>query len=356
MGIITRLEILHAILRFKDSPNMGIIYCVLSTISFSSSDFAAQKATHSIKDFPLFEVAFVRSGVQLLLLVPFILIFRSRVLFGREKWMHLFSLSLVAYCVYISVYTALKFIPASIVLPITATCPLFATVFSYFLLKEKCLLSDVLCGIIGLLGVFLIARPMFIFGIYGKKNDVFKQHISESKYLIGCSFALLVGIGKAYMITSVRKWARDSTETRSDQSSTVLYPSILGCILTPPLMLFSGQQLVLSKSVYGTLSLFAVGVLTLIGLLCNASAVKTQTAPVVGLLRNLDIIWAFLLQYLFMNIWPSMLDVAGSIIIVMTTITVCFRANIIEKCRRCYRDYEQCNMEEANENIINDKQ
>ena len=330
MSIAARNKIWDGILRFKDSPTMGLLYALLATICFSCSYVAAQLAMNTAIKISAFEVVLVRSILQVVLLVPFILMFRSPVLFGVEKWTLLFTISIVNYGILTFGYWALDFIPASILFPLSATCPLFAPVFSYFILKEKCLLVDAFCGIMGLLGVIIIARPKFIFGKYGERHIL--KNISPSKYefnyLVGCTIAVLFGSGKALFFTLVRKWARDSTEEKSDQMAVVLYPSILSCILTPPLMLFSRQQLALPKDLYASHCLFAVGILTLMGSCCNALAMKTHTSTVIGVIRNLDVVWGFLLQYFILQIWPTMWSVAGSVIIVVDTIIVCFRKNI----------------------------
>ena len=361
MAIRNTSEIGNVMLRITNSPKMGLMCAVLATMSSSCTFVLAQILLQSAMDIGMLEVLLVRSFTQVVLLAPVVLLSRSRVLFGSEKWMNLFIISFTGYWAFGSSYWSLEFIPAAILCPLSATCPLFAIIFSYFILKEKCVLLDLLCGIMGLVGVIIIARPTFIFGEYGIKDQVYKQDISGSKYetnyLIGCTIALFFGMGKALMFTLWQKWARDSVETNSDQTTPVLYPSVFGCMLTPALMLFSGQRFALPKDLYAIFALFAVGIIAHVGTCCNALSLKTQAATVVSVIRNLDVVWSFLIQYYLFNIRPTTWSVVGSVIIVSSTIIVCFRKDILRQTSRWFhRDSKECNMDDEEEDANSSQQ
>ena len=190
---------------------------------------------------------------------------------------------------------------------------------------------DTLCGLVSFVGILLIARPVALFGKYGKKEKSFFHNISQHKYeliyLAGCGVALLFGMCRALYLVLTRKWGRGSNETKS--MIPVIYPSIFGVLVTPSLMLFSGQRLEVPKVLYGSYSIFSVGILSSLGLVCLSMALKTQNATVVGVLRNLEIVWAFTLQYFIMSIVPSWWSLIGAFVIIVTTVVASFRDNIL---------------------------
>ena len=190
-------------------------------------------------------------------------------------------------------------------------------------------------------GVLLIARPTIIFGKYARKEKVFYENVTDGQYevvyLIGCAVALVFALSRALYLVLGRKWSNDShVGSRLDTIVTVLYPSVLGCVLTPALMIFMGDTFKVPSELYGTCSLFSVGILAALGLMCLMLSLKTQTATVIGVVRNLEIIWAFLLQYLVLNITPSWWSVGGGLVIVGATITAAFRdrlTKVMQKAR-----------------------
>lgn len=338
------------------SSCVGIFWAILSTFLFTYAYFAAQQVIESTTNFPVLELVFVRSTIQLVLLIPVVWKYDKQVLYERKRWSNLFYITLVGYWCLVGGYWALDFIPASILLPISATCPLFAIVFSYCILKEKAYTLDGVCGIFGFIGVVIIFRPTFIFGNY-KEHEVESQtiakHHNELSYVFGCMIALFFGAGKALIITLIRKWARDCGTNSPDLTPTILYPSAFGFAVTPLIMILTGKTLILPTTGYARFALFIASFCSLLGSWSIACAMKTQTSPVVGVIRNLDIIWIFLLQYAVMDIWPSLWSIIGAFFVVFATILVVFREKLCvtgSSCFKCHkRDYEEINAEAVEE-------
>ena len=109
-----------------------------------------------------------------------------------------------------------------------------------------------------------------------------------------------------------------------DMIVTVFYPSILGCVLTPIIMAANQDKMTLPSQLSGICCLFSVGILSSLGLMCLMLALKTQTPLLVGVIRNLEIVWAFILQYIVFGTVPSMLSVGGSLVIIAATVSASF--------------------------------
>ena len=350
----------------RENSCKGIVYAVVSTLLFSYAFYAAQVTLHTKHSPPqvtihaeynisVLELVFVCCSVEWISLLPFIIFGKTSISFGREKCMLVLQLSLSYYLPLCFVYLALTFIPSSIMLPISATCPVFSILFSYCIVKEKSNWFDGLCGMIAFTGVILIARPRFIFGNYGTKRVMFSQEKDESSrerdYLLGCTFTLIFAASRGLLFTLYRKssvYVSENTEPMNPISLT-FYPSLFGSIITPPLMVLSGESLQLPSTTYGIYSLFACAFTGVFGVLACTAAMKTVTATTFSLIRNLDIVWAILLQYMFDHIWPSPWSVGGGALIVMTTFGVCFRQKII-KCGRNDNGYEEMDGNNENEN------
>lgn len=331
------------------SHNIGLIHAVNSTVLLAFSHFAAQIALQSDKTLSTLEVTLIRSVEELIFLTPIIFIMKSQVLFGSDKWLHLFFMSLTGFGSFIIMYYALELIPVSIALSLSGMCPFFAAIFSWIILKEKCACLDTICGVVSFFGVLLIARPVAIFGKYGKKEKAFFQNVSQSAYELiyvsGCGLALLFGATRAVFLVLTRKWGRESTETRS--LIPVMYPSVFGVFVTPMIMLFSNQKLTLPKSLYGSISLFSVGILSSLGLISLSMALKLQNATVVGVIRNLEIVWTFIAQFFLLNIVPSSWSLGGASLIAATTIVAAFREKLIDKCNcKKSEEYKKCDDDE----------
>lgn len=313
-------DVVHDIL---NSSVIGLVHAVNSTILLALGHFAAQLSILSTPSMPKLEVVLARSVFQFIMLMPFVLLFRSKVLHPPDKWLMIFFLSIFGYFCYIALYLILDLVPLSIALAISGTCPFFASIFSYIILKERIRCLEITCGIVSLFGVLLIARPRAIFGKYGKKSDTFHKGMApgryETLYLTGCGIAVIFGLARALYLIFARKWSREAIG-RTNQIVTVVYPSVFSIFFTPMLMLFKGDQLKVPSEAYGTCCILLVGILTSLGLMSLTLAIKTQNATVVGVIRNLEIIWAFVLQYLVLGLTPSWWNLAGSALIVCATI------------------------------------
>lgn len=317
--------------RISNSPSVGIIYAILSTLFFSYNYFAAQEVIRLQKDFPIFEIVFMRSLIQLLLIIPYIYIKKAEIIFEKEKWGILLQLTLISYLIMVLGYVTLIFIPTSLMLPISATCPLFAILFSVHMLNDNFAWLDAVCGIIALIGVLFIARPKFLFGVHEMKKNILQNALvfksPELNYSVGCILAISFGAMKALFFTLVKRW----TFTSTGFTSLIFYPSLLGVAVTPMIMLVREHVFVLPKTSYETYCLVVASVFTLLGSLANMIAMETQSPTVVSIIRNLDILWGFLLQFAFLRVWPSVWSVGGSILIIFTTMAACFRREILNK-------------------------
>src|ERR1700712_2389605 len=106
---------------------------------------------------------FNRSFVQLIVFLPLAMYFKEP-LFGIEgERVALLERSVFGYTCFVLSYYALSYISLSDSSAIAFSAPVFVSVFACVLLKEPCGVFQVVTIFGTLVGVFLIARPSFLF-------------------------------------------------------------------------------------------------------------------------------------------------------------------------------------------------
>ena len=308
--------------RIKAFKYIGYLFAALSGLCFTSSNFLVPVAIGLYKTdrIPTLEVVFGRSLVQLIFLMPIILITRIELVVARDKIVTAIAMGLFGYLNIILTYFALDKIPLADVLVITFTSPFFTSIFSLFILHERIHFLDLGSGIISLLGVVLVARPSFLLGIASEgKTTLFVKSSApkerrEIVYLLGVFYALVGGIYLAFNFVLTRKNSKYCSQFLS-----IFYPSVLGVLLTPLLMYFRDENFVVPFSVFPNIVLVSVGVASSVALFSLALALKMENATIVNLIRNLDVIYAFLFQYLAIIIQPNIWSISGGSIIIFVT-------------------------------------
>ena len=105
-------------------------------------------------------------------------------------------------------------------------------------------------------------------------------------------------------------------------------------------MYFRDENFILPFSVFQNIVLVSVGVASSLALFFLAFALKMENATIVNLIRNLDVIYAFLFQYLAMSIKPNVWSISGgSVIVFATSMIVIRRSAIWDKLfKRCIKN------------------
>jgi len=278
------------------------------------------------------EIVLARSLTQLIIILPIIAYKRFTIFVKKEDILTLLCMGLSGYFNIVVTYFSLEKIPLSDTLFITFTSPVFAAVFSYCILKEKVHWFDAVCGIVSFIGVLLVARPSFIFGSNEARTVLFiKKRTSKEKreliFLLGVFYALLGGIFLAMYFVMVRKLTKTY-----NQLISIFYPSLFGLLLTPCIMYASKETFVLPTTLAAGVSLASVGLISSIALIFLTIALRYEQATLVSLIRNLDVIYAFILQYFVMSIKPCIWSIAGGVVIIIATSFIVLRKSGVFKC------------------------
>ena len=305
----------------QHSKAVGLIYATLASILIAVAHFMAQVHIARTKDYLAFELLFIRCAAQIVFLAPIMVIKRAPLWYGWEKKWYYFGLSVPPYIQYGFLYQFLRILPLGDALAITGTAPFFTALFSVFLLRERIKYMEIIAGVVAMAGVLLIARPESMFGEYGRKSKVPHMNIEsdnyETTYIVGCLFATAFSIMRALYLVIGRKWKTmlENEGLKANTAATVMYPSILGTVVTLVIMLSTNHDFPLNESVWPVFALFSVGFWASAALLFLLMAVRTQSATVAGIIRNFEVVWAYLLDYAAYGDLPTWWNGGGSLMI-----------------------------------------
>ena len=289
------------------------------------------------------EMVLIRSAVQLCFILPFIVINKLEIFQRLKDLPYLLLMGLSGFINIIFIYSSLERIPISDTLLVTFTSPLFCALFSKLFMGEGLHWINSVAGIISFIGVTIVARPSILFGTTDTKrvtlttiqlsNNTGDNHNyntnNELVYLIGVLYALLGAIFLALYFALVRKLINVNG---IHSAVTVFYPTLMGLIVCILLIVIGKESVYLPQNKSEVFVLSSIGVYSILALTCLTFALRVENATIVNLIRNLDVIYAFLLQYGVFGIEPNAWNLTGGAIILFATSIVVARQHFnVEK-------------------------
>ena len=272
---------------------------------------------------PTLEIVFARSLIQLILVLPLLATFRVRIIENKAHVLPLIIMGISGFLSVTFIYLGIDKIPLGDATVITFTSPVFTTLFAYTLLSESCSIVDGICGLCSFIGVVIAARPSFIFGErHGNMSILFHRgnlsvERKETLHLMGIGYVLLGAVFLSLYYVLTRKIG-----LKQHFIVNIFYPSLFGSAFVPLIMLSFGIPATIPGCWKSFTYIILVGLSGLAGLVLLALSLKLEDAGPLILIRNLDIIYAFMLQYCFMGIPPSKWSISGGAIIMLSTTVI----------------------------------
>ena len=260
-----------------DHPLQGIAWMVAGVFLLSVMDALSKYAVSQLS-IPVLIAA--RSAVVLGLLLPWVL--RSggwSALRTRRSGAHLLR-GLLAVCSMLAFFESLRLLPLATVIAISFAAPLFMTLLSVPLLKERVGLHRWGALLAGFVGVSLIVGPQAMDGELG----------------LGAGLALVAAFFYAASMTCVR-WL---SPTESDLAMLVWQNLIMG--LAGAVGLFF-VPLGVTPGMWPVIALMAV--LVLLGQRCTFRALRLAPVGVVAPFHYCELLFAALLGWVFWQEWPG---------------------------------------------------
>ena len=263
----------------------GIGLMLGSAASISGANGAVQHLSHT--GLHVFEIAFFRQLLGLILMVALFLRNGLRPLITRKIWLHVLR-SILNVVAMLAFFYGLSLEPLAKVVSLGLTAPLFATVGAVIFLRETMTLRRWIALGIGIIGALLILRP----GVQ------------------------VVSLGALMVLMSNTLWAVAlvviKVLTRTDSSVTVaLYSSLLQTPLAFMFALFFWQWPTAEQLFW----LLGIAILGTISQLALTEAFHKADATLVLPADFTKVIWASLIGYFFFGQVPEIWVGVGAIVI-----------------------------------------
>lgn len=270
----------------RDHVPLGILHMVGATLVFSVSSATSKWL---VATYPVSEVLFTRSLVSLIACAAFILPTTGLAVFRTRRLHHHVMRSFSQFCSQTCLVIAFSLMPLAGAVAINFSSPLFATLASIVMLKEKVGPTRWSALIVGFLGVLIVTRP------------------GGGTFQIGALFALT----NAILYGTVTAAVRGMTATESAETLT-LYQLVL---ITGFFALVAPIGFVMPNATDWGLIAFN-GLTNAIGQYWWTKSLHLGPASAITPFFYLSLVWAAAIGFLVWGDVPSLGLIAGSAIVV----------------------------------------
>uniref|UniRef100_A0A663LZL1 Solute carrier family 35 member G1 n=1 Tax=Athene cunicularia TaxID=194338 RepID=A0A663LZL1_ATHCN len=260
-------------------PGLGLFYTVLSAFLFSVASLFLKK----IEDVHSVEVSAFRCVFQMAFVLPGLIYYKTG-------------------------FLGPKVMPLADATVITFSSPVFTSLLAWIFLKEKYSIWDLLFTLFAITGVVLIARPPFLFG-----SNVTGIEGSYTDHLKGTIAAITSTISGASTFVILRKVGKSVHYFLSIWYYAVI--GLIGCVIA----LFVMNEWRLPYCGKDRVLLILIGLLGLGGQIFLTKALQIEKAGPVAIMKTMDVVFAFILQILFLNHLPTWWTVGGALCVVASS-------------------------------------
>ncbi|XP_074152012.1 solute carrier family 35 member G1 [Sminthopsis crassicaudata] len=285
-------------------PGLGLFYTLLSAFLFSVASLLVKK----IQDIHSAEISAFRCVFQMLFVIPCLIYKKTGFVGPKGKRIFLFLRGVFGSTAMILLYYAFQLMPIADATVITFTSPVFTSLFAWIYLKEKYSLWDLFFTIFAIAGVVLIARPPFLFG-----SSTAGMEENYSYHLKGALAAVGGAIFSALTLVILRKVGKSVHYLLN-----IWYYVVIG-LLESIIVLFVVDEWHLPHCGLDRLFLVLIGLFGLGGQIFLTKAVQVEKAGPVAIMKTMDVVFAFILQIIFLNKMPTWWTVSGALCVVASS-------------------------------------
>ena len=279
---------------------LGFFYMFISVCAFSLMDVIVKCS----EDYPVGQVLFFRGFcgiIPILFLIP-----KDRYLdFYKttRPFLH-FKRCLAGLIALVSIFIALRNLPLATVVSISFAAPIFITMFSIFLLKEKVGIYRWLAVLVGFVGIIFITEPGFS---------------SLNLYYI---YPIIFCLGLSYVAIAIRKLS--STEPAW----------LISFFFSFSIMLLSFLSIYQGWILPSLIDLFLLSMVGILGGLANlwlSQSYKYSEVSLVSPLKYLGLVFAIIFGYFIWNEIPTSKTLLGALLVIVSSIIIFRREMYLKK-------------------------
>ncbi|XP_033467460.1 solute carrier family 35 member G1 [Epinephelus lanceolatus] len=294
----------------KKCSGLGLFYAFLSTVFFSTIALLVK----TIQGIHAIEISAIRCFFQILFTMPLLIYHKTGFLGPRDKRVYLVLRGFIGSNAMILLFYAVQQMPLADATVIMFSNPVFTSILAWIFLKERCTIWDCVFTVFTITGVILIARPPFLFG-----EDRRGIEGNYTNHIKGTIAAFAGAIGAAFTFVVLRKMGKSVHYYLS-----VWYYAVIGfieCVITVSVLgewkiPFCGRDRWL---------LMLIAVLGIAGQTFLTKALQIEKAGPVALMRTIDVVLAFIFQFIFLNRAPTWWSLGGALCVVVSTSGVALR-------------------------------
>ena len=273
---------------------LGFFYMFIAVCAFSLMDVIVKWS----EDDPVGQVLFFRGFcgiIPILFLIP-----KDRYLdFYKttRPFLH-FKRCLAGLIALVSIFVALRNLPLATVVSISFAAPIFITIFSIFLLKEKVGIYRWLAVLVGFVGIIFITEPGFS---------------SLNLYYI---YPIIFCLGLSYVAIAIRKLS--STEPAW----------LISFFFSFSIMLLSFLSFYQGWILPSLVDLFLLSMVGILGGLANlwlSQSYKYSEVSLVSPLKYLGLVFAIIFGYFIWNEIPTFDQISGGLIVIASCLLITYR-------------------------------
>jgi drug/metabolite transporter (DMT)-like permease len=276
----------------KDDKHRGIAYALIAMMLFSCM---ATIAKHFSGTYSAYQIAFFRFFFALFPMAPLIMnsggleVFQTKIFFGHVWRSFIGISSLIFY------FFSLQHLPLADAVAVSFTNPIFITILSVILLKEKVGNARWVAIAIGFLGVILIAKPEGL----------------------ALNMGVLFGLGSAVFYAAAMITLRTLGRTEKVLTTTSYFTVLATLMLAIPAALTWHAPSFMDLMIF-----ILCGLLAGMGQLFLTSAYQLASPSVVSPFNYTSILWAVLFGFIIWGQIPHMQVWLGAAIVIGTGIYI----------------------------------
>ena len=272
----------------------------ISVCAFSLMDIIVKWSD----DYPVGQVLFFRGFcgiIPILFLIP-----KERFLdfYKTERPALHIKRCLAGLIAIVSIFVALRNLPLATVVSISFASPIFTTIFSIFLLKEKVGFYRWLAVFVGFVGIIIITEPGF------------------SSFNIYYIYPIIFCLGLSYVAIAIRKLS--STEP-------VWLISFFFSFSIMIFSFFSLYQKWIMPSFIDLILLSSIGILGGIANLWLSQSYKYSEVSLVSPLKYLALVFAIIFGYLVWDEIPTIKTLMGALLVILSSFIIFRREMSLKK-------------------------
>ena len=279
---------------------LGFFYMFISVCAFSLMDVIVKWSD----DYPVGQVLFFRGFCGI---IPILFLIPKDRYFDFYKttrpFLH-FKRCLAGLIALVSIFVALRNLPLATVVSITFAAPIFTTIFSIFLLKEKVGLYRWLAVLVGFVGIIIISEPGF------------------SSLNLYYAYPIIFCLGLSYVAIAIRKLS--STEP----------VWLISFFFSFSIMLLSFLSFYQKWILPSLIDLFLLSLIGILGGLANlwlSQSYKLSEVSLVTPLKYLALVFAIIFGYFIWNEIPTSKTLFGAGLVILSSFIIFRREMVLKK-------------------------